>query len=519
MEINLSKIPHESGCYLFLDKDKKIIYVGKAKDLRKRVSSYFNKKNLDIKTSVMVSHAHSVDFIVTNSEVEALILENNLIKKNSPKYNIDLKDAKSYAYLEITKEKFPRLLIARKSKSKGKLFGPFTSGQEREYVREILTKTFKIRTCKNLPKRACLRYHIGLCEAPCVRKQSEEDYMKNIKAVEMVLKGKTKKLIKNLGKAMKNSSVGKDYERAMKYRDQISALKRLEEKQTMQRQTKYNEDIINYIVENGRIYLFVFNIHRGIMENKREFEFGNTQEFLEEFLVQYYSEEEVPREIILPEKIDESLVEYLEERKNGRVRIVVPKKGEKKNLLELVKKNIEIQYFGDTKKVEELKKVLNLQENPYVIECFDISHLGGTSTVASMVQFRNAKPDKNNYRRFKIKTVKGIDDFKAMGEVVRRRYYKLVKEKLPLPDLIVIDGGIGQLNYASEELKKLGVVVPIVSLAKKEELIFVYGKKDPIKLNKQNTGLLLLIAMRDEAHRFAIKYNRLLRKKRLRAKD
>jgi len=515
MKPDLDSIPHKPGCYFFLDLSKRPIYIGKAKDLRKRVASYFNKKGLDAKTKVMVSQAKDIDFIVTNSEVEALILENNLIKKNSPKYNIDLKDAKRYAYLEIPHEKFPRLLTARKTQSDVKMFGPFTSGASREYVRDLLTKTFKIRTCNTLPKKACLRHHIGLCDAPCVGKQSEEEYLENIKAVEMVLKGGTQHLFNQLEKRMRNASNTQEFELALKYRDQMKALKWLHEKQTMERQKKYDEDIIHYLIQKDHVYLMVFNVRQGILENKREFDFPLSQNFLEEFLVQFYSEEAIPQEIILPERVDPSIQKYLEKVREKKVTLLVPQKGEKKSLLDLVKKNIEIHFFGDQEKIEALQKALVLQDKPEVIECFDISHLSGTSTVASMVQFRNGKPDKSNYRRFKIKTVEGVDDFAAMGEVVRRRYYKLVQEKLALPDLIVIDGGLGQLSYAMDELKKLGVYVPVISLAKREEEIYIPGKRVPLKLSKKSKALLLLIAIRDEAHRFAINYNRLLRKKSL----
>lgn len=516
MKLELSKIPNNPGCYLFLDKDKNIIYIGKAKNLHKRVSSYFNKKDHDEKTKVMLSQVDTIDFIVTNSEVEALVLENNLIKKNFPKYNINLKDSKRYAYLEIVNEKFPRLLVARKTKSDGKLFGPFTSGANRDYVKEILTKTFKIRTCNKLPKKPCLRYHLGLCYAPCAGKQSEEDYNKNIRAVEAVLKGNTRHIIKNLGRAMQNSANVQDYELALKYRDQINSLKILEEKQNMERQKKYDEDIINYVINKGQIHLMLFNINKGTLENKQEFEFEENEEFLEEFLIQYYSENSVPGELILPDKISGAIGEFLRSKRGKKLVVNVPQKGEKKELLDLVKKNIEIQLFGDTDKLEELKNRLDLQDTPLVIECFDISHLGGTATVGSMVQFRNAKPDKSNYRRFKIKTVEGIDDFAAMGEVIRRRYFRLLQNKESFPNLVLIDGGAGQLHSAIEELEKLGIKVPIIALAKKEEEIYVPGKKMPIKLDKKNKGLLLLTSIRDEAHRFAIKYNRLLRSKKLR---
>lgn len=279
MKIDLTKIPNNPGCYLFLDEKRKILYVGKAKNLKKRVASYFSKIDHDPKTKIMLDYAKDIDFIITNSEVEALILENNLIKKNSPKFNIDLKDSKRYAYLEIPKEKFPRLLIARKTKSEGKLYGPFTSAQKREYVKDLLIKTFKIRTCNKFPKKVCLRYYIGLCDAPCVGKISEERYNENLKAAEMILRGKIDKMIKKLGKKMKNFSNIQDFESALILRDQIHAIKGLKEKQNMERQKEYNEDIINYVIKKDKVYLIVFNISKGILENKKDFEFHYNPDF------------------------------------------------------------------------------------------------------------------------------------------------------------------------------------------------------------------------------------------------
>ncbi len=249
------------------------------------------------------------------------------------------------------------------------------------------------------------------------------------------------------------------------------------------------------------------------MENKQEFEFTVGENFLEEFIVQFYSENKVPRELMLPKKIDDSLISFLREKRDGAVKITVPKKGDKKQLLDLVKKNIELSFFGDFDKLNDLRSRLKLQDMPTVIECFDVSHISGTSTVASMVQFRNAQPDKSNYRRFKIRTVEGVDDTTAIGEVVRRRYTRLVKEKTEMPNLIIIDGGKGQLNSALEELEKLEVSIPVISIAKKFEEIYVPGLTFPVKLGKKTNALKLIQQMRDEAHRFALAYSRLLRKK------
>ncbi|MCK4997236.1 excinuclease ABC subunit C [Candidatus Pacearchaeota archaeon] len=515
--VNLTKIPNNPGCYLHKDKFGKIIYVGKAKNLKKRVNSYFNKIHEDAKTNALVSHIVKTDFIITDSEVEALILENNLIKKNKPKYNIDLKDSKRYAFIQITSEEFPRLIIARKREGKGKFFGPFVSGMSRDYVLEALKKIFKIRTCRKLPKRKCIRYDIGLCSAPCIKKISKEDYLESIKGCEMVLRGKTSQLVKTLTFKMKEFSRNQDFERALSTRNQIRAIKELGDKQKMERQKDYDEDIINWIIHDGIVHLMLFNSRKGILENKQDFEFDFKDDFLEEFLVQYYSENEIPQEIILLEKVDAVVKEFLEKTSKHKVKITMPQKGDKKNLLDLVKKNIEINLFGDSEKVEDLRIKLKLQEVPAVIECFDISHLSGTSTVASMVQFRNGKADKSNYRKYKIRTVSGIDDFASMEEVVHRRYSKLKNENLPMPNLIVVDGGKGQLSSSMQVLENLDLKVPLISLAKREEEVFVPGKSEPIILSKKSKALKLLQEIRNEAHRFAITYNRLLRIKKVRA--
>ncbi|MCK4889114.1 MAG: excinuclease ABC subunit C, partial [Candidatus Aminicenantes bacterium] len=295
----------------------------------------------------------------------------------------------------------------------------------------------------------------------------------------------------------------------------IDAVESLSRKQKMSREKKYDEDLINFIIDRDSVYLMLFNVHRGLLENKQEFVFDYKRDFLDEFIIQYYSENDIPRELILSKQPDESLSGYLRKVKSGSVRIVTPKKGEKKALLDLVKKNIELTYFGDIKTLESLKEKLNLSEIPSVIECFDISHISGSFTTASMVQFRNGLPDKSNYRRFRIKYTKGIDDVKSISEVVTRRYTRLKKEESVMPDLILIDGGIGQLNGALNSLKDLNLNIPVVSVAKREEEIYIPGEDNPLKMGKSEAALQLIQRIRDEAHRFAITYNRLLRKKDL----
>jgi len=507
--------PKNPGCYLFKDKKNKIIYVGKAKNLKNRIKTYKKGKKLDSKTKHMLKNAKDADFIITDNEVEALILENTLIKRYQPKYNIRLKDAKNHAYIKITDEKYPRAIIARRKIGKGKFYGPFVSAQERDYILHFIKKTFNLRTCKKLKKEPCLRYHINMCDAPCIDLISERDYDKKIEKVKKVFSGKTKDLINELEKEMKKLSNEKKYELAIKIRNEMQALKNLNERQNMKRERKYNEDIINYIIENEKIYLMLFNIYKGTLYNKKEYIFDYKSDFLEEFIVQYYSQNPIPKEIIIPEEIDPLINLFLEKKRGSKISIKKPIRGEKKQLLDLVEKNIELTFFSSKNKIKILQEKIKLDDPPRVIECFDISHLSGTSTVGSMVQFRNGKPDKNNYRRFKIRTVDGIDDFMAIAEVVRRRYIRLKKENRDFPDLIIVDGGRGQLNFSLKELEKIGVKIPIISIAKKFEEIYIPGRIDPLKLSRKDKALHFIQEIRNEAHRFAIKYNRLLRKKEL----
>jgi excinuclease ABC subunit C len=514
--------PDKPGCYIFSDAGGKIIYIGKAKSLKKRVKNYFQKKGLDPKTEKMVGEIRSVEFIVTDSEVEALILENTLIKRNKPKYNIELKDAKSYAFIRLPDERFPRLVIARQRgmKLKGEFFGPFVSAAARDHVLMVLNKTFQLRTCKRMPKKPCLRHHLNLCHAPCTGNIGESQYAEKIKRARMVLKGKSRELVNQMTEDMKKASDGLNFEYAIELRSQVDAVKRLQEKQNMDRQKKYNEDIIHYQVKNDTVYLALFNVYKGTLENKKAFQFdyhspSPDDDFFQEFLVRYYSENPVPSELVVPKGISETVVTFLKMQAGKNVHVRVPQRGEKKQLLELVLKNIEIIFFGDVEKLKDLKNKLKMQEMPVVIECFDISHISGSSMVASMVQFRNALPDKSNYRRYRIKTVEGIDDVKAIGEVVRRRYTRLKNESAELPDLILIDGGIGQLNAAAAEIKNLLLKIPTISIAKRFEEIYVPGAEEPLVLSRKSKALQLLQQVRDEAHRFAITYSRLLRKKDL----
>ena len=309
--IDLEALPHLPGCYLFKDEEGIVLYVGKAKDLKKRVSSYFQKRDHDPKTASLMQFARGLDFIVTNTEVEAFLLENTLTKKHWPRYNIMLKDSKRYACIHLTGEKFPRIRIARKNTGEGEFFGPFVSARERDYIFEVVRKTFQLRTCRKMPSRACLRYHIGACSGPCISSVSVEEYGEKVKKAISVLKGNIRELIASMETEMKEMAAKQMFEQAMELRDEIAALEYLQEKQNMERQKKYDEDILNYIVRDNNVYLMLFKVYKGTLEDKQDFVFAFGEDFLEEFLVQYYSENDPPEELIVPEPLDESLVEFL----------------------------------------------------------------------------------------------------------------------------------------------------------------------------------------------------------------
>ena len=506
-------LPAEPGCYLFSDDEGTIIYIGKAKNLKRRVSSYFSRHDLDPKTRMLVAAIAGLDFIVTDTEVEAFILENTLIKKHQPKYNIDLKDSKSYAYIHVTDEPYPRIHVARGPDGSGRYYGPFVSARERDDLLRLLKSLFGLRSCRRLPRRACLRAHIGSCSAPCTGSIGEDEYRERVRRAEAVLKGDIAGLIRTLRDDMAAAAGRQEYERAMELRDQITALEGLRERQHVDRQKTYNEDIINYIASEGTVSLMLFNVDRGTLVGKHEYTFDETEGFLEEFLARYYADHEPPQEVILPTAVDDAVAGYLSHLRGAKVRVVVPQRGEKKNLLDLVRKNVEIAFFGDRLKLDELKRRLHLPDLPIVIECFDISHLSGTAMVGSMAQFRWGRPDKRNYRRFRIRTVEGIDDFAAIAEVVRRRYSRLQEEGGTLPDLILVDGGKGQLAAAVGVLDDLGIKVPVAAIAEREEEIFVPAFSHPLPLDRHEKASLFLQEIRDEAHRFAITYHRNLRRK------
>jgi excinuclease ABC subunit C len=507
-------LPRQPGCYAFKNKKDQIIYVGKAKNLKNRVSSYFLNKPMDDKTKLMVKRITDLEFIVTDNEVEALLLEAKLIKKHKPKYNIDLKHSERYAYIKITDEKFPRVITARQKTKDGIYYGPFTDGSQRKALQYLANRIFKLRTCKKLPKKVCLNYHIKMCYGPCENKISESEYLANIEKAKLLLKGQDRELIKQLTIEMKALAQQKQYEKAKAIRDQIFALQNLKEKQKVAVSKAFNQDIINFIQQEDKTYIQMFNINKGIVSNRQSFEIA-PQENLDAFIKQYYFFNEIPQEVIVPRQLDDhdNIKKYLSKLRKTKVKITVPQKGLKKQLLALVMTNLKQNLTDEEKVLLDLQAWLNLPTVPTRIECFDISNLKDKYTVGAMVHFFNGQPDKNNYRRFKIKTVSGQDDYSMIAEVVGRRYYRLVKDNAPLPDLIIIDGGKGQLSAAVEQLKNLNLTIPIIGLAKKFEEVYQPGIDQPKRLTLDDPRLKLLRKIRDEAHRFAIKYHRLLREK------
>lgn len=518
--ISLASLPNAPGCYLFSDENGTIIYVGKAKDVKKRVASYFTKTDHDTKTTNLITRIASVDYVMTMSEAEAFLLENNLIKKHQPRYNIDLKDAKRFAYIELSLDEFPRIGIARRTtKGEGTYFGPFVSAAQRDQVLRVVKKVFRLRSCKKLPKRACLRYHLQSCSAPCIGTISADEYRTQVERAAALLKGKGTELLKSLKAEMAERSVAQEFEKALALRNQITAIERLAERQHVERPKDTDQDAIAYTVVDSTVFLMIFSVQKGLLLGKQEYTFDASGDFFEEFCVQYYADRPPPAEIILPHEVDPALIEYLSQRRGSAVQVTVPKIGEKKKMLELVNKNIEHAFLRDEVKVKELQAAFDFPAPPVVIECFDISHLSGTSMVGSMVQFRNGKPDKSNYRRFRIRTVDGIDDIASIGEVVKRRYSRLANEGANLPDLIIIDGGKGQLSGALNALAAIGADIPVIAIAKREEEIYVPGGMLPLRLDRKGIALRYIQEIRNEAHRFAVTYHRLLRKKKVVGED
>lgn len=530
----LENLPSKPGVYIFKDKKGKPIYIGKAVSIKNRVRSYFADSNRSVKTKALLKHMENLEYIVTDSEVEALILECNLIKKHRPRYNVLLKDDKNYPYIKVTlNEKFPRLVIARKMKKDGaKYFGPYTnSGALRETLR-LIRKMFPIRTCKKnldttpIKERECLNYHIKRCSAPCQNNISREDYMSMIQDVMMFLSGRTDELVKKLKQDMQDAAEKLDFERAAEIRDQIFSLERVTERQKIVSSEMEDQDVIAMARGFNQTLVQVFFIRKGKLVERESFTLSGTdnqsrEEIIESFIKQYYSGSTfIPKEILIEREIEDiQLIEkWLSDKKGSRVYIKVPQRGQKRKLLDMAAQNALLSLDDSA---TQLANYLNFNKPPTRIEGYDISNIQGSDSVASMVVFEDGKPKKSDYRRFKIKTVEGPDDFSSMREVIYRRFKRGLEEQeqgnsdgkfSKFPDLILIDGGKGQLNAACQALKELGLErIPVISLAKEFEHVFVKERKHPIVLPRDSEGLHLLMRVRDEAHRFAVSYHRKLR--------
>ena len=524
----LELLPTSPGCYIHKDKNGTIIYVGKAKNLRNRVRSYFRGSH-DTKTEALVSEIVDFEFIVTESNIEALLLEINLIKENKPKYNIMLKDDKSYPFIKITNERYPRLIITRQVKKDGGLyFGPYPDVGAANEIKRLLDRIFPFRKCTNPPSKVCFYYHIGQCMAHTICKK-DEDYFKSMdQEVSDFLKGQDDKIIDDLKGKMAAAAQTMEFERAAEYRDLIQAIGTLRTKQRVMANDLQNRDVFGYYVDKGWMCVQVFFVRQGklIERDVNLFPYYNDPD--EDFLTyvgQFYQEKShlVPNEVLIPQDIDEEAVKALVDTK-----ILKPQRGEKKQLVNLAIKNARVsleQKFNLLEKsvektqgaIENLGRLLQIP-TPVRIESFDNSNIMGTSPVSAMVVFVNGKPSKKDYRKYKIKTVVGPDDYASMREVIRRRYGRVQRDGLTPPDLIVIDGGQGQVNIAKQVIQEeLGLDIPIAGLQKNDkhqthELLF----GDPlevVELSRNSQEFFLLQRIQDEVHRFAITFHRQLRSK------
>ncbi|MCS6821118.1 MAG: excinuclease ABC subunit UvrC [Microscillaceae bacterium] len=532
----LKKLPHEAGVYKFFSAQGELLYVGKAKDLKNRVSSYFSHtQQQSHKTQKLVSQIADIEFTIVANEYEALLLENNLIKQHKPKYNVLLKDDKTYPYICLTNEPFPRLLVLRKvDKSKGTFFGPYTNLKAMHLLLNLIKKLYTIRSCnlaltqKNIQGKKfkrCLEYHIGNCKAPCEALQTEADYNKDIAQVRHILKGNLQTAFNYFKTQMQEAARKLEFEQAHVWKKKLELLENFQAKSVVVNPKITNLEVFAIHAEEERAFITFFRVKNGAIIRTQNLEFRKKLQETDAEILQYailhiHGQEE-------DNEINEILtsIEVASPLKN--VECHVPKIGDKKQLLELALKNV--LFFKKerlaseakntpqkpTEAVEALQKALRLATPPLTIECFDNSNIQGTNPVAAMVYFKNGKPLKKEYRHFNIKTVEGPNDFASMYEIVSRRYKRLLNENLPLPHLIIVDGGKGQLNAACQALKELDLYgkIPIIGIAKRLEEIYTPEDELPLHIHKKSLALKLIQQIRDEAHRFAIEFHRLKRSK------
>ncbi len=540
-------MPKLPGSYQFYDNKGTVIYVGKAKNLFKRVRSYFIS-NDSIKVNVMVPKIAKIECIVVDSEIEALILESELIKKYKPRYNVLLKDDKKFPYFVITEEEYPRITVVRKANKnpiKGKYFGPYTDSRAMWATLEVIERIFPLKKCKK-PKfnsRPCLYYDMGQCMAPCQRLITPEDYKKILKDVELFLTGRRSELLKVLKKQMELASNNLEFEKAAKYRNSYNDIEKTMEKQKIvSENTKQNNDYIGVMREGNIFCAAVLEIREGCLVNKKDFDFKGIQtedktdykEIIKAIMREYYSivdDINIPKNIIVQELPDEKEIyeAWLSERKGANVKITEAKSEKDKEILSLAQKNsiynleqIKLKNLSDIQNDYNevgayIKEKLNLKKFPHIVECYDISHIQGTNTVASGVVFENGFPKKSLYKKYKLKTIeKGeVNDFKSMNEILQRRFKRITEKNDYTPDLIIIDGGKGQLSSAYKAMKDYGLDIDMVSLAKREEEVFLPNKKTSVIFPINSGALYFFQRIRDEAHRFAITFHRQLRNKNM----
>ena len=529
----VNNLTTQPGVYLWKDAKGHIIYVGKAVNLRNRVKSYVrNDANRAVKVAAMISHAVDLETIVVANEMEALILENTLIKKHHPRYNIMLRDDKTYPYIKVTlQDDYPRVCMTRRVMRDGaRYFGPFADAGAVHRVLKLMQRAFHIRTCRNLKAdRPCLQYHMGHCDAPCVHYITKADYQELVRQAVDLLEGRNTPLIRDLQQKMEAASDELEFEKAAVYRDQIEAIRVIQSQQNIVTQGG-DMDVLGLASDAGQSCVQIYTIRSGRLMGRETFSLDHSDDesaadMTEAVIDQYYTAQSfIPRDIVVAAVAEQEDCERrLSQLKGQQVNLIIPQRGSKKKLLAMAEENARVlleqrrlQWQHDTDKtsgaVQALARVLDLPSLPERMECFDISHTQGIETVASMVVFENGQPARSEYRRFKLKTVQGKpDDFKSMAEIMERRYNE---KDWPVPDLIVIDGGKGQLHAALPIIRQAGCEAPVISLAKRIEEVFVEGRSDSIILSHHTPELQLLQAIRDEAHRFAITYHRHLRGKR-----
>ncbi len=518
-------LPDKPGVYIMKDVEDTVIYVGKAKSLKKRVRSYFKDDIDSPKTRAQMRHFHHLEYMVTDTEKEALILESNLIKKHMPRYNIRLKDDKRYPYVKVTKEDYPRILITRRVVDDGSYYyGPFTDSGSVKKLVKFLKTLFKIRDCKRMDG-PCLNYQIKLCNAPCIGKISKKDYRKQVDKVTLLFEGKYGKIISMLQSNMEEAASNQEFEKAAVIRDQLSSIGEVLERQKMEVTRDLDQDVVAFSSDEKMACVVVFSVRSGKITGKDDFFMSGTQntsgeKILSAFLKQYYAgPRHVPAEIVLPGEVDDEklLLEWLSEKRGDEVIFKVPENGVEYRLVRMVAKNAEIilKHQQEVKgALLDLKNYLKIPKLPRRIEGFDISNISGKMAVGSMVVFEDGAPKKSSYRRFKVNTT-GPDDYAMMREVLTRRYGRMKREDESEPDLVLVDGGKGQLNIALEVFRSLGIDLPVIGLAKEFEHVFIPNFSSPIILPGSSEALHLLQRVRDEAHRFAVSYHRKLRSQKL----